>query len=69
LGGLAAAYSLYKAIFFTASHVRIGISTTVHVRISIRYSTTSHMCCAWTCFILWWYLYIINTHLTSHYWC
>ena len=26
-----------KAVFFTASHARIGISTTSHVRIRIRY--------------------------------
>ena len=34
-GSLAAARSLQKAVFFTASHARIHISTTSHMRIHI----------------------------------
>ena len=36
-GSLAAAHSLYKAVFLTTSHARIRISTVSHARIHIRY--------------------------------
>ena len=41
-GSLAAARSLQKAVFFTASHARIHISTTSHMR--IRISTRIRYC-------------------------
>ena len=49
---------LIKAVFFTASHARICISTTSHVKIRIRYCKSrvlhlkkiSLVCCRWHCY-------------------
>ena len=73
---LAAACSLYKAVFFTASHVRIRISTTSNVRIPIRYCKSAHW--VWMCneirglydeINLWYFpIYIALVILVSHCW-